>query len=167
MTETAENYVSTQKDENVEIAYYFPLRNEKNVKFLENHQQYLEGLMEMSSRRVQKNEAIKDSLRHMCTMVKKDIQIFQTRLISIRKVFENATSAESKAETAMHNAFNIQSNVRLKIHLINSMKSDYNQEYARFYDTYREEEENKVAFVHPDQFHREVPSECRGGPYRG
>lgn len=102
--------------------------------------------MDQYYRRVEKNEAIKDSLRHKHTELHKDIQIIQTRLISIKKVFDNAMNAESKAEMALYNAFNIQANVKLKIELINSMKAEYNEEYIRFYDKYKEEEDNKVFY---------------------
>ena len=144
-TENYDNYIPTEQNENVEIAYYFPLRNEKNVKFLENHEVYLTDLMDKYKRRVEKNDAIHDSLRHQYTELKKDIQIIQTRLISIKKVFENAMNAETKAEMAMYNAFNIQANVKLKVELINSMKADYNDEYLKFYRKFKDEDDNKVA----------------------
>lgn len=155
---TDANYITTESNENVEIAYYFPLRNEKNVKFLENHLQYLQSLMDQYYKRVEKNEAINDSLRHKYTELIKDIQIIQKRLISIKKVFQNAMNAESKAEMALYNAFNIQANVKLKIELINSMKAEYNEEYIRFYDKYKKEEEDKVKSYSQELFDRKGPS---------
>lgn len=100
--------------------------------------------MERYANKVEKNEMVKDTLRAKYTATKKDIQILQTRLISIKKVFENATHAERNAEMASHNAANIQSNVQLKLQLINSMKTEYNAEYDRFYHKYHVEENRKV-----------------------
>lgn len=150
----------TEANENVETAYYFPLRNEKNVQFLEKHQSYLENLMQKYFGRVDKNEMINDTLRAKYTAIKKDIQILQTRLISIKKVFENATHAERNAEMASYNAANIQSNVHLKLQLINNMKMEYNTEYDRFYEKYHAEDSRKVKTYYQEQDDRRGPHEC-------
>ena len=77
------NYL-TEDDGKKEIAYYFPLRNEKNAEFLKTHLKYLE---EESSKQdmIQYNHSM-DFLVLKCKIrnLNKDILIFKSRITQLK-----------------------------------------------------------------------------------
>ncbi len=138
---TEDNYLSNQ---NLDVAYYFPLRNEQNTDFLQTHIEYLEEKIRAKERRLERAEAAGDTFRNKYAILKRDIQIIQTRLIVIRKAYAGAENAEEKANKASHQASNIQTNVRLKNMIMQKMKAEYNEEYQSFCLKIDREEHKKV-----------------------
>ena len=154
LNEEDENYLASEKQENVEIAYYFPLRNEKNVEFLNNHIKYLHVKIEKSFGFLERSEAVNESLRFKHAVIKKDINIIQTRLIGLKKIHESAVNAEIKAETTMGQAANLRTNINLKMQLINRMKQEYNIEYENFFEAVEKKDTQKAIII--EQLHSEV-----------
>ena len=148
------NFISSERSENIEIAYYFPLRNEKNVEFLVTHANYLEAKIQKSSGLLERSETVNDSLRFKHAVIKKDINIMQTRLIGMKKVYDSVLHAGMKAATTKSQAQNIETNINLKKHLIERMKEEYNEEYDKFYTKIETRETKKNIIV--ETLHQEV-----------
>jgi len=143
-----DNYKETARDEeqaDIEIAYYFPLRNEKNVEFLQIQLDYLENKLKRYDKTLEIAEAASESLHFKYSVTKKDLNIIQARLIGLKKVHDYAESAEDKANKAMVQAHNVQTTIKLKTLLVDRMKLRYKHERDKFYDKLDEEEQRKVA----------------------
>jgi hypothetical protein len=130
MLKGEENYFPMEEGKaNYDVAYYFPLRNEKNSSFLKNHIAFLEDEIDAVQFRVDLTNCNHQSFEYMAQNLFRDIQIYRTRLIGLGIFEDYTTKAFNKTTLLDYLQSNMFTNVRCKMELIDRLTRQQTEEF--------------------------------------
>lgn len=141
------NYMmGKQVTNNVDIAYYFPLRNEKNSFFLINQIQYLEEEYRKAS--VKANLSKTESLMfdHMSQNIIRDIQVIRKRLIELGVLLSQASLGERKTELLENMSSNIETNTKCKMMMLDNASQAGSAAYTTQLASLYKDESRRVVY---------------------
>jgi hypothetical protein len=125
-----DNYLPREDgNTNYDIAYYFPLRNEKNSTFLSSHLLYLEEELERVDLIVETSLSIFESLEHQNQQLFKDVQIYRRRLIALGMIEGQTETSFNKTLLLDHLQRNMSTNVRCKMEIVGRLTQEKNYEF--------------------------------------
>lgn len=124
------NYMmGKQVTDNVDIAYYFPLRNEKNSHFLKSHQNYLEEEYNRMAIKVSLSRSELQMFDNMAQTKFKDIQVIRKRLIELSVLLGQASLGHRKTELLQSISSNIEINTKCKMLMLDRASQRGTSEY--------------------------------------
>lgn len=125
-----DNYVRREDGKaNYDIAYYFPLRNEKNKTFLRAHIDYLEEELEKIEFNAGLSLADNEILAHMSQNLFKDVQIIRRRLIGLGMIEGQTSKTFDKTIMLDYLQKNMLTNLRCKMEIVDKLTEEKNDAF--------------------------------------
>jgi hypothetical protein len=143
--EDAGNYFpSPPIKEGIDVAYYFPLRNEKNSSFLVAHQTALEHEVENLEIELGLAKNKFEEFDHKAKQILKDVHIFRIRVIDISRLVYQADRSSQKNNYLEHLRRNLETNVKCKMTMVAKLNGRREDDYDGIANKLTKEKEERV-----------------------
>lgn len=150
---------ATPSGNDVSVRYYFPLRNLKNVRHLQQHIRGLEEGLVNVDHQIEMNGHQMEGLDYMSRSLLRDIHLIRKRVIKASILLDKANIATNKTENVDYMRTNMNTNVKCKMIIIDKMNREREQQFRVVASRMNRMKRDRVASLHQTDYIRDLERE--------